>query len=47
MKAQMCVKTGVRSCVHCLGADSIDGSPEHDTDASVSVLLTLHTHNFK
>lgn len=53
MKAHMCAQTG--ECTHTLhtlhtlhlGADSIDGSPGHHTDASVSVPLTLHTHNFK
>lgn len=30
-----------------LGVDSIDGSLGHRTDASVSVRLTLHAHNFK
>lgn len=47
MKAQMCAQTG--KCTHTphLGADSIDGSLGHHTDASVSVPLTLHTHNFK
>lgn len=43
MKAQMCARMHT---LH-LGADSIDGSLGHHTDASVSVPLTLHTHNFK
>lgn len=51
MKAQMCAKTGkcMYTCMHTLhlGADSTDGSPGHHMDASVSVPLTLHTHNFK
>lgn len=30
-----------------LRTDSIDGSPGHRMDSSVSVPMTLHTHNFK
>lgn len=50
MKAQVCARTGtLHARMHTphLGADSIDGSPGHHMDASVSVPLTLHTHNFK
>lgn len=49
MKAQICTDRQMHAQMHTLrsGADSIDGSLGHRTDASVSVPLTLDTHNFK
>lgn len=48
VKAQMCthMDTQHTHTLH-LGAESIDGSHGGLVDASGSVQLTLHTHNFK
>lgn len=46
MKAQMRARTQHMHSLH-LGAKSIDGSLGELVDASGSVPLTLHTHNFK
>lgn len=47
MKAADSVHRQANMHILQLRTDSIDGSPGHRMDSSVSVPMTLHAHNFK